>query len=61
MTSPTAKPLTHVLTPCGVCVAGLLVASLAMPELADAALKNAAGGSSGGGGRTAPTSSDTAE
>jgi len=50
MTRSTQVHLIHVLMLCGACVAGVFLASLAVPELADAALKNAAGGTSGGGG-----------
>jgi type IV secretory pathway VirB2 component (pilin) len=39
----------------GVCLAALLAAALALPELAEAALKNAAGGGNGGGGFAALT------
>jgi type IV secretory pathway VirB2 component (pilin) len=39
----------------GVCLAGIVVLALALPELAEAALKNAAGGGSGGGGFAALT------
>jgi type IV secretory pathway VirB2 component (pilin) len=45
--APTAR--TRLLTLCAVFLAGTLV-SLTLPELADAALRNAAGGGSGGGG-----------
>jgi type IV secretory pathway VirB2 component (pilin) len=52
-TGPAAH--TRLLTPCAVCLAGALVLALALPELADAALKNAAGGGNGGGGFAALT------
>jgi hypothetical protein len=35
---------------CAVCLAGAVLVSLTLPELADAALRNAAGGGGGGGG-----------
>jgi type IV secretory pathway VirB2 component (pilin) len=50
---PTAH--TRFLRLCAVCLAGTLVLALALPELADAALKNAAGGGNGGGGFAALT------
>jgi hypothetical protein len=40
----------HLWAICAVCLIGALLVSLTLPELADAALKNAAGGGSGGGG-----------
>jgi type IV secretory pathway VirB2 component (pilin) len=49
----TARPC--LLRLCGVCLAGSLVLALALPELADAALRNAAGGGQGGGGFAALT------
>jgi type IV secretory pathway VirB2 component (pilin) len=51
--APTAR--TRLLTHCAVCLAGILVLALAVPELADGALKNAAGGGNGGGGFAALT------
>jgi type IV secretory pathway VirB2 component (pilin) len=51
--APTAR--TRLLTLCAVCLADTLVLALALPELADAALKNAAGGGNGGGGFAALT------
>jgi type IV secretory pathway VirB2 component (pilin) len=51
--APTAR--TRLLTLCAVCLAGTLVLALALPEVADAALKNAAGGGNGGGGFAALT------
>jgi type IV secretory pathway VirB2 component (pilin) len=51
--APTAR--TGLLTLCAVCLGGTLVLALALPEIADAALKNAAGGGNGGGGFAALT------
>jgi type IV secretory pathway VirB2 component (pilin) len=50
MTNRTATPRIRLLLLCGACVAGVLLASFAVPDLAEAALRNAAGGTSGGGG-----------
>ena len=55
MSKPAPTARTGLLTLCAVCLAGTLVLALALPELADAALKNAAGGGNGGGGFAALT------
>ena len=55
MSKPAPTARIRLLTLCAVCLAGTLVLALALPELADAALKNAAGGGNGGGGFAALT------
>ncbi len=50
MSSPTPSRHASLLTLSAICLAGVLVVSFALPELADAALRNAAGGTGGGGG-----------
>ena len=50
MSNPAPAPRISLFTLCAVCLAGTLLVSLALPEFADAALRNAAGGGSGGGG-----------
>lgn len=55
MSSPLTTRPTTLLTLCAACGAGALLSSLAVPELADAALKNAAGGGAGAGGFAALT------
>ena len=55
MSSPTTTRRTNLKTLGALCVAGAVVVSLTLPELAEAALKNAAGGGGGGGGFAALT------
>ena len=55
MSKPAPTPRTRLLRLCALCLAGSLVLALALPELAEAALKNAAGGGNGGGGFAALT------
>ena len=55
MSKPAPTARTRLLTLCAVSLAGALVLALSLPELADAALKNAAGGGNGGGGFAALT------
>jgi hypothetical protein len=50
MSNRTTLSLTRLVVLCGACEAVLLLAWLAVPELADAALRNAAGGRDGAGG-----------
>jgi type IV secretory pathway VirB2 component (pilin) len=54
LSKPASTARTRLLRLCGVCFAGTVLA-LALPELADAALRNAAGGGHGGGGFAALT------
>jgi type IV secretory pathway VirB2 component (pilin) len=55
LSKPAATARIRLLTLCAICLAGSLVLTLALPELADAALRNAAGGGNGGGGFAALT------
>ena len=55
MSKPVPTAPIRLLTRWAVCLVGCLVLVLALPELADAALRNAAGGGSGGGGFAALT------
>ena len=55
MSTPAPTPRTGLLRLCALCLAGTLVLALALPELADAALRNAAGGRGGTGGFAALT------
>jgi hypothetical protein len=55
LSSPTPSRRTNLKTLGAVCVAGAMLVSLTLPELAEAALKNAAGGGGGGGGFAALT------
>jgi type IV secretory pathway VirB2 component (pilin) len=55
LSKPAPIARTGLLTLWAVCLAGTLVLALALPELAEAALKNAAGGGNGGGGFAALT------
>ena len=55
MSIPAPTPRTRLLRLCALSLAGSLVVALALPELADAALRNAAGGGQGGGGFAALT------
>jgi type IV secretory pathway VirB2 component (pilin) len=48
--TPTPTALISLFSLCAVCLAGAVLVSLTLPELADAALRNAAGGGGGGGG-----------
>jgi hypothetical protein len=50
LSSQTPTRRTNLITLGAVCVAGAVLVSLTLPELAEAALKNAAGGGGGGGG-----------
>jgi type IV secretory pathway VirB2 component (pilin) len=50
LSSPARTPRISLVALCAVCLASALVVSLALPELADAALRNAAGGGNAGGG-----------
>ena len=50
MITPTPTALISLFGLCAVCLAGAVLVSLTLPEVADAALKNAAGGGGGGGG-----------
>jgi hypothetical protein len=55
LSSPTPTCRINLKTLGAVCVAGAVLVSLTLPELAEAALKNAAGGGGGGGGFAALT------
>jgi len=55
LSKPAPTPSTRLLGLCAFCLAGSFVLALALPELADAALRNAAGGGQGGGGFAALT------
>ena len=50
MITPTPTARISLFGLCAVCLAGAVLVSLTLPELADAALRNAAGGGGGGGG-----------
>jgi type IV secretory pathway VirB2 component (pilin) len=55
VSNPAPARRTCLLTLCAVCVGGAVLAAVAWPELAQAALRNAAGGGRGGGGFAALT------